>query len=202
MNAAQEWQGQPQGGGMGGGHGEGWQPGANPGGAGMGPGPAGHPFSPPDPRRKSPFLAALLSAMPGLGQIYVGFYQRGFTHALIFISLITALASGDLDDLTPFFGVGLAFFWLYNVIDASRRATLYNQALMGVPTDALPADFKMPGGRGSLAGGVALAGIGFILLLNTKFHVDLYWIEDWWPAGLILLGLWLAFKNVQERRKS
>ena len=45
-----------------------------------------------DPRRKSPWLAAILSAMPGLGQIYVGYYQQGFINALVVGGLIAIIA--------------------------------------------------------------------------------------------------------------
>jgi len=68
---------------------------------------------------KSPLLASLLSLGPGLGQVYIGYYQRGFTHILITAVTITALSSG-LGDLTPLFGVLLAFFWIYNVIKPVR----------------------------------------------------------------------------------
>jgi len=40
-----------------------------------------------DTRRKSPAIAAILSMMPGLGQVYVGYYQRGFVHAVVVASL-------------------------------------------------------------------------------------------------------------------
>ena len=39
-----------------------------------------------DPRSKSPALAAILSMMPGLGQVYIGYYQRGFVHILVIAS--------------------------------------------------------------------------------------------------------------------
>ena len=97
----------------------------------------------------SPAVACCLSAMPGLGQVYVGYYQRGFLHAIVVAGLIAILASGEPGALTPLFGLFLAFFWLYNMIDAARRATLYNQALAGGHEPDLPADFESPGLGGS-----------------------------------------------------
>ena len=41
-----------------------------------------------DARYKSPMLAGFLSVMPGLGQVYVGYYQVGFVHAIITFSII------------------------------------------------------------------------------------------------------------------
>ena len=87
-----------------------------------------------DPRRKSPMLALVLSAMPGLGQVYVGYYQQGFTNALIIAGLI-AMLNMNMGGAEPFFGLFLAFYWLYNVVDAWRRAVFYNNAL---PASARP----------------------------------------------------------------
>jgi hypothetical protein len=161
--------------------------------------PAPIPAQASDPRAKSPALACVLSAMPGLGQIYVGYYQRGFVHALVVAVLITMLATGDLDELTPLAGLFLAFFWLYNIIDAGRRATLYNQALAGTTGFDLPSDFEMPRFRGSVFGGLLLIGFGFALLLHTRWDVSLRWVEEWWPVAPILLGGWLIAKAIQDR---
>src|SRR2546426_12676916 len=70
-----------------------------------------------DTRSKSPALAAVLSMMPGLGQVYVGYYQRGFVHAAVVATLVTILASGTLDRLNPLLALFMSFFWLYNIID-------------------------------------------------------------------------------------
>ncbi len=156
------------------------------------------PSYPADVRRrkgfpyKSPLLASLLSCFPGLGQIYIGYYQRGFTHAIIVAVTITMLAS-DIGSLTPLFGVLLAFFWIYNIIDAGRRASLYNQAVDGVESIEMPQDIKL-GGGGSLAGGVLLIGIGLMLFLHTRFDMSMAWVEEWWPLGAVVLGAYLIYK--------
>ncbi len=165
------------------------------------------PMAPPqvrvrDARSKSPGLAAVLSMMPGLGQVYVGYYQRGFVHAVVIATLITINSSGSLDRLTPLFGLFTAFFWLYNIIDAARRASLYNDALAGNPSIELPHDFKTPGIRGSIIGGATLIAAGFILLLRTRFGVSLDWVEEWWPVAPMIFGAYLLLRAVQERRAS
>lgn len=152
-----------------------------------------------DPRMKSPIVAGCLSMMPGLGQIYVGYYQRGFLNALVAGGLITLLATEDLGSLTPLVGLFLGFFWLYNVIDAARRAAFYNQALAGGEQMDLPTDMKTGGFQGSIFGGACVAAAGFVLLLNTRFGMSLDWLEEWWPAGLILFGAYLVFRAVQDR---
>jgi hypothetical protein len=150
-----------------------------------------------DPRRKSPLFASFLSMMPGLGQVYVGYYQRGFIHAIVVSSLI-ALLSADLGPLTPLAALFLAFFWLYNIVDAGRRALLYNEALAGRSGIELPEDFKTPALRGSIPGGLAIAAVGGVLLSHTLFGVPLDWINDWWPAALILFGVYLVARSVMS----
>jgi hypothetical protein len=154
-----------------------------------------------DPRRKSPILALVLSAMPGLGQIYVGFYQQGFTNALVAASMIALLSTNFLHHLEPLFGVFLAFFWLYNVIDAWRRAVFYNNALAGIGPATLPEDFTIGMGKGSLVGGVAMIVVGGVLLSNTLFGLPLDWLERWWPVAFIAVGAWLAYPAIFGRKK-
>jgi hypothetical protein len=155
-----------------------------------------------DPRHKSPWLAAILSAMPGLGQIYVGYYQRGFVHAVVVGGLIAILAGDAVEsDLLGVVGFLLAFFWLYNVIDAARRASLYNQALSGLRPMDLPEDARAPHAPGSLAGGVALIVTGVVLFSNTMFGVSLQWISRWWPMGLVLVGVWLVYGDYRVKQE-
>ena len=158
-------------------------------------------MQPRDSRAKSPALACFLSAMPGLGQIYVGYYQRGFVHAIVVASIIAFLAGQNRgwSPLIPLFALFLAFFWLYNIIDAGRRAALYKTKLIGSEEIELPSDFSMPGLHGSIFGGVLLIGGGFIILLHTRFGVPLEWLEDWWPLAPIFLGVYLVVKAIQER---
>jgi TM2 domain-containing membrane protein YozV len=106
-----------------------------------------------DPRRKSPILALVLSMMPGVGQIYVGYYHQGFTNALVFASLIAVLSADLVHGAEPLFAIFLAFFWFYNVVDAWRRATFYNNALAGIGPATLPDDFAVTSGRGTLPAG-------------------------------------------------
>lgn len=161
--------------------------------------PAAFPAVPHDPRRRSPFLASLLSLGPGLGQVYCGYYQRGFAHALVVGTLITLMAGGYLGPLLPLAGVFLAFFWIYNVIDAGRRAMLINEALDGRTNLELPDDFQPPGLRGSVAGGTAIAVLGVVLLFHTLLDYSLDWVEEWWPAALIAFGLYLVYKARQDK---
>jgi hypothetical protein len=93
----------------------------------------------------------------------------------------------------------LIFFWLYNIIDAGRRAAMYNLALAGNEAVELPRDFQMPGIGGSIGGGAILILAGFVLLLHTRFDYSLAWLAEWWPMLGILGGVWLLVKGIHER---
>jgi TM2 domain-containing membrane protein YozV len=152
-----------------------------------------------DPRRKWPLFASFLSMMPGLGQIYVGYYQRGFIHAIVVGALIAFLAAAHIEALIPLAAMFLAFFWLYNIVDAGRLALLYNEALAGRAGVELPEDFKTPGLSGSIAGGLAIVAVGAVLLSHTLFGVSLEWVNDWWPAAVIAFGVYLVARSVITR---
>ena len=153
-----------------------------------------------DPRRKSPLVAAILSAMPGLGQVYVGYYQQGFLHVLAIAGMIALIATRSIDNnLEGPLGFFIAFTWLYNIIDAARRASLYNQALSGLRPMDLPEDAKGPRRLGSLAGGVVLIGAGLVLFGHTMFGMSLRWVADWWPMALVGLGAWLVYQDRQAK---
>lgn len=165
------------------------------------------PTATPGPRRlgpaffsmKSPVLATVLSAMPGLGQAYLGYYRQAFIHILVVASLIAALARG-VGHAEPFCGLFLAFFWLFNLVDAARKATQYNQALAGAaePVDVLPKQKKSD----ALIAGAAMIFFGLLLLANTRFGVSLAWLGDWWPALLVLTGGYLVVTYVMEQKKA
>jgi hypothetical protein len=152
-----------------------------------------------DPRRKSPVLACMLSVMPGLGQIYVGYYRLGFIHALIVASSITFLANDVMDPLIPLVSIFLAFFMLYNVVDAGRRAAYYNYAVEGLGGVQIPEEVSMPAMGGSIAGGIILVVLGFVLLSNTLMDIPLDWLEQWWPVALVGFGLYLLARGWKER---
>jgi hypothetical protein len=153
-----------------------------------------------DARTKSPALAAAFSALPGLGQIYVGYYPRGFVHIAVVAGIISILASTHgYRPYIPLLAFFLAFFWLYNMIDAARLASLYNRALSGGREPDLPEGFELPGMGGSIFGGSVLIVAAFVVLLHTRFGVRLDWLGDWWPVFPMLFGAWLVFKAVKDR---
>lgn len=152
-----------------------------------------------DSRRKSVVLATVMSAVPGLGQVYVGYYVQGFVNALVVGSLIALLSHGGARGLEPLAVIFLIFYWLFNVVDAGRRAALYNHALAGLDPLELPEPAALPPGRGSIAGGVTLVLAGVILLSHTRFGLSLDWLERWWPMAFVLMGGYLVVLGLRGR---
>ncbi|MBQ90757.1 MAG: hypothetical protein CL441_04945 [Acidimicrobiaceae bacterium] len=137
-----------------------------------------------------------------MGQIYIGYYKLGFVHNLVFGTAITFMVAigGSLEALIPVLALFLAFFYVYNVVDAGRRAVHYNLAVeSGQKVEMPEMNVELPSFGGSVAGGAALLGIGFILLMNTRFGISLDWIEEWWPLAPMGFGAYLLFKALQER---
>ena len=147
---------------------------------------------------KSPFVAGMLSLIPGLGQIYLGYYKHGFLFMFTFASVITIISSG-LNSLEPLLGIFLSFFFFFTIIDAVRRAKLYNQVIDGVRVAELPGDFDTPELKGSVGVGLLLVCGGGILFLHTMFGMPLDWIQDWWPVFVIGFGLYLIYKDLKDR---
>jgi len=149
---------------------------------------------------KKPMLAAFLSAFPGLGNVYNGLYLRGLIFFMIIFTLISILSSGRGRGGEPFFGASVAFFWLFNIIDAYRQAVLINH---GYQQDLGILDLpKRPrAGQGGIAAGIILVLIGTYALLEQYVYIDLDWLFDLWPLAAIALGAWLIWGTIRDRKK-
>ncbi len=142
--------------------------------------------------RKSPTLAGFLSLMPGLGQAYVGYYKSGFIMLLVVAGTISLLDRHEHGGAAPFLGMFLSFFWIFNIIDAVRKAKLYNRHLAGVETIAAPTDSP-------LAGGIILLIAGLLLTLTITFDLDLEFLEHVWPLALLGAGIYLIWRYARTR---
>jgi hypothetical protein len=150
------------------------------------PAPLGH---------KNPMLAAVLSLFPGMGNVYNGLYMRGITFFLVIASLIVVSERHSL------FGLGVAFFWIFNVIDAYRQATLINY---GYAQDLGLLDLpKHPrASQGGLFSGILLSLIGLFAIADRYFVIDLDWVFDLWPFALVAIGVWLIVSTIRDRQRA
>ncbi|HXC15950.1 MAG TPA: hypothetical protein VNV60_00770 [Holophagaceae bacterium] len=152
-----------------------------------------------DPRFKSPLFAAFLSLMPGVGQVFLGYTRLGFVHGVTAATLICLMSTNRLGPLEPLVGVFMVFFWLYNLVDAYRRATLLNEAITRLETPQLPDGFGSVSSGARIAAGGILIVAGTLALLNLRFGISMEWLDRWWPAGLVLMGLYLVIRAIKDR---
>lgn len=148
---------------------------------------------PPSGLDKSPLTAVVLSLFPGLGSIYNGLYLRGVTFFAVVLVLMRMADHGS-----DIWGFAVAFVWLFNMVDAYRQAKLIR---LGFATDLGLADRPEPvhAGHGSLVAGVLIVLVGVASLLELQFGIDVDWLLDFWPVGLILLGAWFIWSAIRSR---
>jgi hypothetical protein len=141
----------------------------------------------------SPEAAFLLGLIPGVGAIYNAEYFKAALHLLIFGTLVT-LADSVGGSGEMLFGL-LAFgFYAYMPFEAYYTAKKRKLAREGInlitPFDQFNeqfGEFK----NSELWGGIALVAIGALFLLDNFDIVPLHQVGRFWPALLILAGIFL-----------
>lgn len=153
--------------------------------------------APPLGSRRSPWIAAFLAVFPGLGSIYNGSYARGVAFFLTVLGLIHMANRGD-----EIWGFGVAFVWLFNVIDAYREARLIRAGLADdLGAGRLRPDTSVAEGLGL---GAVLFLIGLLSFLDLTLDIDIDWIFELWPLGLMVAGGWfvvVAILRIRARRR-
>jgi hypothetical protein len=147
----------------------------------------------------SPGLAGVLAGFfPfGVGAVYNGQYAKGLAHLLIFVALVLGASQGG-DTGGAIFGLGIAFFYIYQIIDAVRSAHAIRTGLPAPDPFGLAKTFGS-GERVDInrvpVGALVLIGLGVLFLLNTMGLFHAYWIHRMWPLILIFIGVWLFLKR-------
>lgn len=147
------------------------------------------------PQAKSPALAGLLSALPGLGHVYLGLYQRAATFFAVWMLIIAVVQETDSGAL----GFGIPFWWFFVLIDAVRQAKAINAT--GLPESNIAiseGNFKP---TGSLFLGVFLILVGGFLFLRRFVDINLRWLVEYWPVLLIAFGAWQVFTYYKANQK-
>lgn len=158
--------------------------------------PAGSGYVPPNPPSSgpNPALAGILGAIPfGVGAVYNGQYAKGLAHLIIFSLLCIGANRSNDDTWGTVFGLGIAFFVIYQIIDAVRSARAIQAGKPAPDPFGLAQTFgggekfdssKVP------TGAVVLIGLGVLFLLRNVglFSFD---FDRIWPVFLIALGGWL-----------
>jgi hypothetical protein len=130
-----------------------------------------------------------------VGAVYTSQYAKGLAHLLIFVGLIFGLshANGGIDAVL---GIGLAFFYVYQIIDAVRSAKAIQMGQAPPDPFGLAGSFSS-GERVDVSktpvAAIVLIGLGALFLLNTTLDMETEYI---WPSSLTLLGLWLGARRL------
>ncbi|HJT00201.1 MAG TPA: DUF5668 domain-containing protein [Terriglobales bacterium] len=148
----------------------------------------------------NPGLAAVLAAFfPfGVGAVYCAQYAKGLAHMLIFALLVWGASNGG-DAQSALFGIAIAFFYVYQIVDAYRSAKALQ---LGQPAPDPFGLSQMVGGAGSgkisnvPTGALVLIALGVLFLLGNLglfqfgiFHRLVI------PLILIGLGVWIFVRR-------
>lgn len=146
-------------------------------------------------RNSSPFVATLLSFVPGLGAAYNGQTAKAIVHFAIFASFfqMAVLTQG-----LQFFILGVLGTWLFAAVDACRTAQLIRAGLTPETEEDVIAR-RLYGNP--LAWGITLVVIGTLFLLHTLLDVQLP-VRRLLPVALVALGVYMLFDYVRRRRPS
>ena len=130
--------------------------------------------------KRSPATALWLSMLPGAGHIYVGQARKGILLIILFACAI------QLADHTAFFGVMIPFIWLFGVIDAYRSAQEHNLLVETGRSLPKPAAFAF-----TRWWGWGLIGLGVVFFVDNFGWLNIEWIWNFWPLGLIGFGVYI-----------
>ena len=156
-------------------------------------------------RLKRPWLAFLLTLLPGLGQVYNGLVVRGLVQFGLW-PLFLMLSERDLPGfpLKLAAAVAVPAFWLWCAIDARRTAREIN-ARGYVPTrDEARSVTRGPVSEQEMRfAGIGLVVIGVLLFAQEigGFVLDVFRYA--WPIALIVLGAWILRRSrAREAREN
>ena len=151
--------------------------------------------SPLSYRNSSPFVATLLSFVPGLGAAYNGQTAKAIVHFAIFASFfqMAVITQG-----VHFFILGVLGTWLFAAVDACRTAQLMRAGL-SPDTEEDVITRRLYGNP--FAWGITLIVIGTLFLLHTLLGVQLP-VRQLLPVALVALGAYMLFDYVRRRGSS
>jgi hypothetical protein len=156
--------------------------------------PYNAPAQPVPDESVHPVLALLLGFIPGVGATYNGQYAKGLVHALVFGLLVSAIANTHNSGMAALLGIMIAAWVFYMCFEAYHTA---RKRRYGVAVEEFSGQFDFrAGGNRIPVGAILLIGLGFILLLDTTDIVSIDEFVRYWPAGLILLGVYLLYNRL------
>lgn len=152
----------------------------------------------------NPAVAGILAGFfPfGVGAVYCSQYAKGLAHLLVFALLIFAANHTERWDFL--FGIGIAFFWVYQIIDAVRTARALQEGQPAPDPLGLGQTFSMgekfDSGKVPV-GAAVLIVLGVLFLLHTMGIMQ-YGFDRFWPLLLVFFGGWLFYRQWERARRT
>jgi len=145
----------------------------------------------------NPAVAGILAGFfPfGVGAVYCSQYAKGLAHLLIFVLLIVGTNQGS--PLDAICGIGIAFFYVYQIIDAVRTAKALQMGQAAPDPLGLGQAFsmgeKLEPSRVPV-GAVVLIALGVLFLIHTLgfWH---FGFGRFWPLIIVFLGVWMFYRH-------
>jgi hypothetical protein len=134
----------------------------------------------------------------GVGAVYCSQYAKGLSHLLIFAMLI--FASDHAGSWDVLFAIGIAFFYVYQIIDAVRTARALQEGLPAPDPYGLASTFGLGSGekteqKNIPALAIVLIGLGVLFLLHTMNLFE-FGLDRFWPMILIFVGGWTLARQL------
>jgi hypothetical protein len=173
----------------------------------------------------SPGLAAFLGFIPGVGAMYNGQFGKAFAHLMIFIGLCWAsdnvngffglgvafwifymvfdayrtAHARELGQPVPPDPFGFDQWWVSESARAAQASATANTAVAAGGTSGSTASAATePAAAPPSAtpvGAVLLIGLGVLFLLTNMGMVPWWGVREFWPAVLIVIGVWLFLRG-------
>lgn len=147
-------------------------------------------------KEKNPSLAAFLAIFPGMGAIYNGNILKGVTYMLIFAVLIVLTDNANDPDAVVF-GLMIAGFFIFQIIDSYNEAGKINQNVL---TEENPVSQKEDL---SLFSAIIVLLIGIVFQLANFDLLTYRQVTRLWPLVLIVFGIKIVYDYFKkEERKN
>src|ERR1700685_4811696 len=153
----------------------------------------------------NPAVAGILAGFfPfGVGAVYCGQYAKGLAHLVVFTLLVWGESVTDNGGVNTILGLGIAFFYVYQIIDSIRTAKAIQ---MGQPAPdpmglghAFNMGDKFEPGKVPV-GAVVLIGLGVLFLLHTMGIMEAGF-ERYWPLIIVFLGGWMFYRHWERAQQ-
>lgn len=146
----------------------------------------------------SPPLAFVLGFIPGVGAVYNGQYAKGLMHVVIFGSIISILSSGAARGFEPLFGLMIPTFVFYMAFEAYHTAKKRRE---GEAIDEFSGLVRSQGAQQRFPmAPVLLIAFGVLFLLDNLDVLKIGRLLRYWPALLIVLGVYMLYERITETK--